>query len=249
MATVILVRHGRTTANASGVLAGRTAGVRLDETGREPGGPGRRADRRGAAGRGRQQPAGALPADRPGGADAQAPHGDGAAPLEVGRERGITECDYGEWQGRAAQGPGQGEALEHRADPAVGGGVPRRGVAARPCRPARSPPYAATTRRSRPRTARTRSGWRSATATSSSRCWPTRWACTSTCSSACTSTRPRSRSCATPPPGPTCWPATPTRATWPGWRRPKQARPRRSRPATDAAVGGGAGPGPASARP
>jgi probable phosphomutase (TIGR03848 family) len=35
MATVILLRHGRTTANASGVLAGRTPGVRLDETGRE----------------------------------------------------------------------------------------------------------------------------------------------------------------------------------------------------------------------
>ncbi len=33
MATVILVRHGRTTANASGMLAGRTPGVRLDETG------------------------------------------------------------------------------------------------------------------------------------------------------------------------------------------------------------------------
>ena len=33
MATVILVRHGRTTANASGVLAGRLPDVRLDETG------------------------------------------------------------------------------------------------------------------------------------------------------------------------------------------------------------------------
>jgi probable phosphomutase (TIGR03848 family) len=31
--TVILVRHGRTTANTSGVLAGWTPGVRLDETG------------------------------------------------------------------------------------------------------------------------------------------------------------------------------------------------------------------------
>lgn len=33
MATVLLVRHGRTTANASGVLAGWTAGVDLDEAG------------------------------------------------------------------------------------------------------------------------------------------------------------------------------------------------------------------------
>ncbi len=35
MPTVLLVRHGRTTANASGVLAGWTAGVGLDDTGRE----------------------------------------------------------------------------------------------------------------------------------------------------------------------------------------------------------------------
>ncbi|MFS2031516.1 histidine phosphatase family protein, partial [Curtobacterium sp. CT11-45] len=35
MATVLLVRHGRTTANATGVLAGRTAGVALDAVGRE----------------------------------------------------------------------------------------------------------------------------------------------------------------------------------------------------------------------
>ena len=34
MTTVLLVRHGRTTANAGGVLAGWTPGVRLDETGR-----------------------------------------------------------------------------------------------------------------------------------------------------------------------------------------------------------------------
>ena len=35
MATVILVRHGRTTSNASGTLAGRLPGVRLDEVGAE----------------------------------------------------------------------------------------------------------------------------------------------------------------------------------------------------------------------
>ncbi|GAB90278.1 MSMEG_4193 family putative phosphomutase [Gordonia rhizosphera] len=33
--TVILVRHGRSTANTSGVLAGRTPGISLDEKGRE----------------------------------------------------------------------------------------------------------------------------------------------------------------------------------------------------------------------
>ena len=35
MATVLLVRHGRTTANATGLLAGRTPGVSLDDHGRE----------------------------------------------------------------------------------------------------------------------------------------------------------------------------------------------------------------------
>lgn len=34
MPTLLLIRHGRTTANASGLLAGWTAGVGLDETGR-----------------------------------------------------------------------------------------------------------------------------------------------------------------------------------------------------------------------
>ena len=33
MATVLLVRHGRTKANTDGILAGRAAGVHLDETG------------------------------------------------------------------------------------------------------------------------------------------------------------------------------------------------------------------------
>jgi probable phosphomutase (TIGR03848 family) len=35
VATVILLRHGRSTANTGGVLAGWTPGVRLDDTGRE----------------------------------------------------------------------------------------------------------------------------------------------------------------------------------------------------------------------
>jgi probable phosphomutase (TIGR03848 family) len=94
MATVILVRHGRTAANASGVLAGRTAGVRLDKTGR-------------------------AQAARMGERLAVVPLvGVVSSPLERCRqtsqlildcqtgspvmsiERGITECDYGQWQGR-----------------------------------------------------------------------------------------------------------------------------------------------------
>ncbi|WP_045731670.1 histidine phosphatase family protein [Pseudarthrobacter chlorophenolicus] len=94
MATVILVRHGRTTANASGILAGRAAGVGLDQTGL------------GQA---------ALAGDRL----AVLPlAGVVSSPLErcretaqfiLGRQAGspaapveadLTECDYGQWQGR-----------------------------------------------------------------------------------------------------------------------------------------------------
>ena len=35
MGTLLLIRHGRTDANASGILAGRTPGVVLDEVGRD----------------------------------------------------------------------------------------------------------------------------------------------------------------------------------------------------------------------
>jgi len=95
MATVILVRHGRTTANASGVLAGRAAGVKLDDIGRSQ--AVRVAERLGAVPlvgvvsspleRCRQTARAIL--------DHQA--GSPATPIE----RGIIECDYGEWQGRA----------------------------------------------------------------------------------------------------------------------------------------------------
>jgi probable phosphomutase (TIGR03848 family) len=94
MATVILVRHGRTTANASGTLAGRTPGVRIDKTGRQQ--AERAAERLAAvplAGvvsspleRCRQTARVLL--------DRQS----GEPPMTL--ERGITECDYGEWQGR-----------------------------------------------------------------------------------------------------------------------------------------------------
>lgn len=94
MATVILVRHGRTTANASGVLAGRTAGVKLDKVGREQ--AARTAERLAVVPlvgvvsspleRCRQTTRAIL--------DQQS--GSPIAPTE----RGITECDYGDWQGR-----------------------------------------------------------------------------------------------------------------------------------------------------
>jgi probable phosphomutase (TIGR03848 family) len=94
MATVILVRHGRTTANASGTLAGRLPGVKLDETGAA------QAARVGERLAGVplaavvsspmercRQTAKAIVAAR-------------TAPIPVSSERGLTECDYGDWQGR-----------------------------------------------------------------------------------------------------------------------------------------------------
>lgn len=94
MATVILVRHGRTTANASGVLAGRTVGVGLDETGAAQ--AARTGERLAAASlvaavtspleRCRQTTKAILAAQH--------------APLRPQTDRGLTECDYGEWQGR-----------------------------------------------------------------------------------------------------------------------------------------------------
>jgi len=95
MATVILVRHGRTTANATGVLAGRLAGVKLDETGH--GQATRAADRLAAL------PLAAVvssPLERCR-QTARTILGAQGVPLTLATERGITECDYGEWQGRA----------------------------------------------------------------------------------------------------------------------------------------------------
>ena len=92
---MILVRHGRTTANTSGVLAGRTAGVRLDDTGVTQ--AERTAERLAAV------PLVAVvtsPLERcrqTARAIATAQQG---TPVTA-TERGITECDYGAWQGRS----------------------------------------------------------------------------------------------------------------------------------------------------
>ncbi|GAA4745379.1 histidine phosphatase family protein [Nocardioides endophyticus] len=95
MATVILVRHGRTTANASGMLAGRTPGVRLDDTGAEQ--AARTGERLAVVPlvaavtspleRCRQTTKAIVSAQ--------------AGSLRPATERGLTECDYGEWQGRS----------------------------------------------------------------------------------------------------------------------------------------------------
>ena len=89
MATVILARHGRTTANTGGVLAGRTKGVHLDETGE--------AQARAAAERLDGLSLAAVvtsPLERcRETATLMAP---GVRPVS---DRRLLECDYGEWTG------------------------------------------------------------------------------------------------------------------------------------------------------
>ena len=97
MATVILVRHGRTTANASGLLAGRTPGVELDAVGRDQAAAtGARLAKVPVVGvvsspleRCRQTAQYIL--DQQSGT----PH----APVDDA----LTECDYGSWQGRTLE--------------------------------------------------------------------------------------------------------------------------------------------------
>ncbi|MCO7239978.1 histidine phosphatase family protein [Aeromicrobium sp. CnD17-E] len=94
MATLVLLRHGRTTANASGVLAGRTPGVLLDDHGRD-----------------QVARAGERLTDVPLAAVYSSPmercretsaavlaHQDPSIVLRV--EEAVSECDYGSWQGR-----------------------------------------------------------------------------------------------------------------------------------------------------
>ncbi|MEV7089965.1 histidine phosphatase family protein [Streptomyces sp. NPDC093085] len=93
MATLILVRHGRSTANTAGVLAGWTPGVALDERGaaQAAGLPGRLADIPLAAVVSSplqrcQETVRPLLAARPG--------------LAMETDERIGECHYGDWSGR-----------------------------------------------------------------------------------------------------------------------------------------------------
>lgn len=94
MATVILVRHGRTTANAAGTLAGRLPGVKLDDTGL--------AQAARAGERLAPVPLVAVvssPLERCKQTAREITRVRGER-IAIGTDRGITECDYGEWQGR-----------------------------------------------------------------------------------------------------------------------------------------------------
>ncbi|MFE0246189.1 histidine phosphatase family protein [[Kitasatospora] papulosa] len=93
MPTLILVRHGRSTANTSGVLAGRTPGVSLDERGAAQAAalPGRLSALTFAA-------AVSSPLQRC--RETLQPLLDARPGLALHTEDRISECDYGTWSGR-----------------------------------------------------------------------------------------------------------------------------------------------------
>jgi probable phosphomutase (TIGR03848 family) len=95
MATVILARHGRTTANASGVLAGRSKGVHLDDHGLE--------QARAAAQRLAGLPLAAVvtsPLERCRETAREIGRAQRPEALAPVSDRGLLECDYGSWTGR-----------------------------------------------------------------------------------------------------------------------------------------------------
>ncbi|WP_405596214.1 MSMEG_4193 family putative phosphomutase [Streptomyces sp. NBC_01410] len=93
MATLILVRHGRSTANTAGVLAGWTPGVFLDQRGAAQAAelPGRLADVPLAA-------AVSSPLERC--VQTLRPLLDARPGLELQTDERIGECHYGDWSGR-----------------------------------------------------------------------------------------------------------------------------------------------------
>ncbi|MFG2146633.1 histidine phosphatase family protein [Streptomyces sp. NPDC048696] len=93
MATLILVRHGRSTANTSGLLAGRTPGVHLDERGAAQAAA--LPDRLAAL------PLAAVvssPLERC--RETLGPLLDARPSLAFHTDERISECDYGDWSGR-----------------------------------------------------------------------------------------------------------------------------------------------------
>lgn len=94
MATVLLVRHGRTTANTAGVLAGRSAGVGLDDHGL--------AQARALGERLAGVPLSRVltsPLTRCRRTAAEVVTRQ-ASPPPLAVDPGLVECDYGEWTGR-----------------------------------------------------------------------------------------------------------------------------------------------------
>ncbi|WP_069173402.1 histidine phosphatase family protein [Streptomyces griseus] len=128
MPTLILVRHGRSTANTAGVLAGRTPGVALDERGAAQAAalPGRLAALPLAA-------AVSSPLQRC--RETLQPLLDARPGLPLHTEDRISECDYGEWSGRKlaelSDDPLMSVVQQHPSAAAFPGGESMRAMQAR----------------------------------------------------------------------------------------------------------------------
>ncbi|MEU5715156.1 histidine phosphatase family protein [Streptomyces sp. NPDC020403] len=128
MPTLILVRHGRSTANTAGVLAGRTPGVALDERGAAQAAalPGRLAALPLAA-------AVSSPLQRC--RETLQPLLDARPGLPLHTEDRISECDYGEWSGRKlaelSDEPLMSVVQQHPSAAAFPGGESMRAMQAR----------------------------------------------------------------------------------------------------------------------
>lgn len=179
MTTVLFIRHGRSTANTAGVLAGRTPGVDLDERGRAQAAAlaarlgGVRLDAVVASPLERtRQTAEPLLADRP--------------DMLFELDERFNECDYGTWSGRTlkslAEEPLWRTVQAHPAAAAFPDGESLAALSARAVAGVRAWNAKLGSRRRTPS---------SRTATSSRRSPPTPSACTWTCSSASRSTRAR----------------------------------------------------------
>jgi probable phosphomutase (TIGR03848 family) len=95
MTTVLLIRHGRTSANTAGVLAGRSSGVVLDEVGHQQAAE--------VAARLARVPLRTVVTSplRRCRQTAQALVGNRAETCPIQVEQGLVECGYGEWTGKA----------------------------------------------------------------------------------------------------------------------------------------------------
>ncbi|MER6608159.1 histidine phosphatase family protein [Streptomyces sp. NPDC000927] len=128
MPTLILVRHGRSTANTAGVLAGRTPGVALDERGT--------AQAAALPGRLAALPLAAVvtsPLQRC--RETLRPLLDARPDLVAHTEERINECDYGDWSGRKlaelADEPLMSVVQRHPSAAAFPGGESLRAMQAR----------------------------------------------------------------------------------------------------------------------
>jgi len=95
MTTVLLIRHGRTEANTSGILAGRSPGVQLDQVGLTQAGE---AGQRVAAIPLRALVSSPLERCRQTAEALTSPRVDG---LTTSVDEGLVECGYGDWTGRS----------------------------------------------------------------------------------------------------------------------------------------------------